>query len=159
MAFNFFNTSMIYWQPVMSWRYFHVRICYRTSADKGPEIHLESETESRCLLPCQHRSRSSEAKFGEPDCFLHRLCKTQPLLETGCCLCGQFFRPPHKKQTRISAAIERLQKKENRFDTCKVPQPLRPGRTGNHYYDQEVEINGDRSLCRTGRNQHVNNTG
>ena len=64
-----------------------------------------------------------------------------------------------QKQTRISVAIERLQKKENRFDTFKIPQPLRPGCTGNHYYDQEVEINGDRSLCGTGWNQHINDTG
>ena len=141
---------MIYWQPVISWRYFHIRICHRNSADKGQGIHLEPEFESRCLLPCQHWPRRAEAKLEEPDCFLHRLRKAQPLLEAGCCLCGQFFWTPGKKQARISAVVERLQKEENRFDTCKVPQPLRPGCTGNHHYDQEVEINGDRSLCGTG---------
>ena len=33
---------MIYWQPVISWRYFHIRICHRNSADKGQGICLEA---------------------------------------------------------------------------------------------------------------------
>ena len=116
----------------MSWGYFHVWIYYRNSANKGQGIIWSQSLRAAayCRACTDHEAQKQSVENQIAFCADH------------------VSRNPYWKLTAVYAD-----------SSSGLHIKSRPGCTGNHHYDQEIEIIGDRSLCGTGWNQHVNDMG